>query len=158
MTFFDGGQPNTAAHVMRAPCRHCGHQKGRLEPTNGQNCVYCLRCGRHAYNAPKTETGEPQRTVRTRPDIKPSKRARILQRDSYRCVLCGHADWPLHIGHCISVEEGLAAGANETELYDDENLAAMCEECNSGLGSGSVDLRLMLRLLRIRRNYQPRAR
>jgi uncharacterized protein (DUF983 family) len=45
--------PSRSSHSMRAACPHCGHGKGYIEIKNGQRCVYCSRCGRFAYNAPK---------------------------------------------------------------------------------------------------------
>lgn len=61
------------------------------------------------YWAPGAETGRKPRTVST------------LRKG------------PLHIGHPLSVEDGVAVGADNTLLYDDANLAAMCETCNLGL-------------------------
>ena len=51
----------------------------------------------------------------------------------------------------MSVEEGFALGATEAELFDDANLAAMCQACNLGLGALSVSPRtyaVMLWLVR----------
>lgn len=141
---------STLPYRMRAPCRYCGCENGTLTPKGGQNCVYCDDCGRLAYNAPKTETGETTASLRTRPDIKPSKRARILERDNYTCVGCHRADLPLEVGHLLSVEEGRALGATDEELWSDDNLAAMCAPCNSGLSFRTVSLRLVLLVLRAR--------
>jgi hypothetical protein len=41
-------------------------------------------------------------------------------------------------------------GMNEFELNDDENLAAMCSECNLGIGSETVPLRLCFAIIRAR--------
>ena len=67
----------------------------------------------------------------------------ILDRDHGRCVLCGSSD-DLTIGHLLSVADGFALGALESELNDDANLAAMCEGCNAGLGARSVSARTYL--------------
>lgn len=134
---------------MRQRCR-CGNETGRIETKSGQDCVYCLSCGKHCYNAPRTETGRAVRSLRTRPDIKPGQRARILERDNATCVLCHHADRPLDVGHVISVDAGRKLGLTDKELYDDENLAAMCQACNSGLSKSPVSLRFMVALLRAR--------
>lgn len=144
---FSGQDWSLETIEMRAPCAHCGHTKGIVTERNGQDVVRCIACGTHCYNRPKTESGKPQRSVRTRPDIDPSTKARILERDNYTCVMCHRADLPLHIGHLLSVADGKTLGATEAELYDDENLAAMCEECNLGLGWRSVSLRLVYRIL-----------
>jgi 5-methylcytosine-specific restriction endonuclease McrA len=58
-------------------------------------------------------------------------RYKILSRDSYRCVLCGHspANDPavkLHIDHIIPLSKG---GKSE-----EENLQTLCMECNLGKG------------------------
>jgi hypothetical protein len=39
---------------------------------------------------------------------------------------------PLVVGHWISVDDGKAEGLSEAELFDDENLLALCAECNAG--------------------------
>lgn len=125
-------------YVMRTPCRYCDHKVGRLEPRGGQNCVFCVNCGRLAYNAPKTETGQAVRTLASRPDIKPSKRARILERDNHTCVGCHEDNKLLIIGHLISVKDGTEIGMTDADLYDDLNLASFCEECNTGQGARSI--------------------
>jgi 5-methylcytosine-specific restriction endonuclease McrA len=131
---------------MRSACKECGSTEGTLRPTNGQNCVYCNGCNRLAYNAPKSETGEAVRSLRTRPDISPSKRARILDRDNHTCVACHRSKVPLDVGHLLSVSEGRIHGLTDEELWHDENLAAMCASCNSGYSSRSVSLRLAIHL------------
>lgn len=84
------------------------------------------------------------------------KRARVLLRATGRCELCG-AQPPdvasLHVGHLISVRDGLDRGLTEVELNDEENLCAMCEECNLGLGREVVPLRLAvaMAMARVRR-------
>jgi 5-methylcytosine-specific restriction endonuclease McrA len=131
-------------HDMREPCRFCDFPLGVLVERGNQNTVKCARCKRHSYNAPKTETGQVERTVRTvRAKMKPSQQARILDRDHGRCVLCGTND-DLTIGHLLSVAEGFSLGASDAELSDDANLAAMCEGCNAGLGARSVSSRTYL--------------
>ena len=131
-----GGKPYAAR-----PCRWCGSTDGILLENNGQNTVYCGECGKHSYNAPKTETGQRPRSVRTvRSRIKPSQQARIFDRDQGRCVLCGARE-ELTIGHLLSVEEAYEMGEVGPELHDDANLAAMCEACNLGLGRHSVSPR-----------------
>lgn len=145
--------PQAHDFVARTPCPICDTTEALLVPSNGQNVVQCARCGRKLYNAPKTETGERRRTVSTiRRSIKPSQQARILDRDDRTCVLCGRGDVPLAIGHLLSVNDGFALGATESELYDDANLAAMCEACNAGLGGHSVSPRtyavIMFQLVR----------
>jgi 5-methylcytosine-specific restriction endonuclease McrA len=126
------GKPYTARH----PCLKCGTTEARLVKRGNQNTVRCARCNRLLYNAPKVETGERPRTVKTlRTGIKPSQQARILDRDAGRCVLCGSYD-ELTIGHLLSIEDGLRLGATAAELNSDANLAAMCEACNLGLPHG----------------------
>ena len=140
--------------TMRRICQKCSGTFGRIETKNGQDCVYCCQCGRHCYNAPKTETGRAARTVTTiHNGIKPNQRMRVLQRATARCEICGKAGAGvnLHVGHLMSVKAGIVAGLTEAELNDDENLAAMCEECNSGLGDEPVTLRFVIaRLLSAR--------
>lgn len=149
--------PNIRAYTLRAPCRFCLAEgvavvDGFVVEVNHQDVVRCGRCNRAAYNAPRTETGRAPRTVTTiHNGIKPTQRARILLRDR-RCVLCGTTD-ALQIGHLISVAAGLEAGLTELQLNDDENLAAMCAECNIGIGERPVPLWITVPLLcaRLRR-------
>lgn len=143
----DGGKPYTS----RA-CRFCDSTDGILLERNGQNTVYCGKCGKHSYNAPKTETGQRPRTVQTvRKAIKPSQQARIFDRDQGRCILCGAKD-RLTIGHLLSIDDAYEMGELGPELHDDANLAAMCEACNLGLGRHSISPRtyavLMHRLVK----------
>jgi 5-methylcytosine-specific restriction endonuclease McrA len=136
--------------AMRAPCRDCGHATGVVHEVNGQDTVRCAQCGRYQYNAPRTETGRRVRSINERPDIKPKRRARILARDNFTCVGCHRSDRPLHIGHLLSVKQGRELGAADELLYSDENLAAMCEECNLGFGETSFPPRLLYHALMIR--------
>lgn len=138
--------PDIPGYQMRAPCPRCGSTAGRIETRNGQDCIFCLDCGKFCYNAPRAETGREVRSIRTRPDLKPSQRARILARDNCRCIMCGRGPGDgisLVIGHLISVDEGRRYGLADAELFSDENLAAFCEECNSGQGSRSLSPRLI---------------
>ena len=146
-------------HRARQPCPECGIDRAVIVPSGGQNSVRCQKCGRHLYNAPKTETGEAPRTVRTlRRGVKPRQQARILDRDNRRCVLCGSGEGAMALGHLLSVEDGVAVGATQQDLYCDANLATMCEACNLGLGGRSVTPRsyavIVLALIRAERRRQ----
>lgn len=135
---------------LRVACR-CGGTAGRIDVRSGQNCVFCESCGRYAgYNAPKSETGEQQRRVSSRADMKPSQRSRIFERDGGRCCVCGRSgtETMLHVGHVLSVADGTALGATVAELSSDENLVTMCEECNLGQGRRSLPPRMALLLVR----------
>lgn len=136
-------------HPLRTPCSVCGSSDGIITTTNGQDIVRCAQCDRYQYCAPRTETGREQRSVRTRPEIKPAQKARIIGRDGNRCVLCG-AGGNIHIGHLISVDEGRLIGLSTSELYNDENLAVMCEECNLGWSSTTLPLKLIANVLLVR--------
>jgi len=136
---------------MRAPCPSCAGTIGYLTEVNGQDTVRCRECNRHCYNAPRTETGRAVRSVTTvHKQIKPSLRAKILQRDNHRCVLCHSINVPLHVGHIVSVEGGLLIGLTDAEINDEENLIAQCEECNLGQGSQPLPLRTAIAVLRAR--------
>ena len=146
---------------MREPCRWClkdGYPNlgGYIREANGQDVVRCTRCDRQCYNAPKSETGKPQRNIKSRPDITPSQRAKILERDNHQCLLCGRSPRRdpviLHIGHILSVDEGkkLDPPATDEKLYADDNLFACCEECNLGRGGLSLPPRLILQLIQAR--------
>lgn len=140
---------------MRQPCPNCETPYGRVETRNGQSCVYCANpgCGRWVYNAPRTETGERQRSVSTVHEaIKTRTRAQVLLRAGSRCELCGVGidATVMHVGHLISVEDGLKEGLTDQVLNHQENLAAMCQECNLGIGKDSTPLRTLLRVTALR--------
>lgn len=135
---------------MREPCPDCGHTRGYLAPKGGQDVVRCVTCDRQVYNAPKRETGKPQRRVSTRDPLPPGRRAAILLRATARCELCLHSSGVLHVGHLLSVKDAVAAGMTEAEINHPENLAAMCEVCNLGIGRLSINPRLYVALLRRR--------
>lgn len=140
---------------MRAPCKGCGGTVGVIREVNGQDTVRCSACGAHCYNAPRTETGRTVRSVTTvHKQIRPSLRAKILQRDNHRCVLCHAIDVPLHVGHIVSVDAGLATGLTDTEINDEENLIAMCEECNLGQGAQPIPLRTAIAIVRARISWR----
>jgi len=134
---------------LRKPCARCGGTTGRIQPRNGQDCVYC-DCGAFQYNAPRTETGKRQRSVSTvHRAISAKQRARIVQRATGRCEICGSRGI-LHVGHLLSVKRALELGLGEAEINSDENLAAMCEECNLGIGEEPVPLRLAVAIVMAR--------
>jgi len=136
-------------HPLRVPCSLCGATDGRIESRNGQDCVFCSSCDRWQYNAPRTETGKATRSTTTiHNGVKPSQRARVLMRDGNACSICHVSDKPLHVGHLLAVETGLSMGLTDTEINSDENLAAMCEECNLGLSNRPLPLRLVVAILR----------
>lgn len=146
--------PNIPAHALRAPCSACGSTNGKIIERGSQDCVYCRDCERYQYNAPRAETGKPVRHVKTRETISPAQRARILMvRANGRCEICGTDKRELHVAHLLSLDAGLEQGLTESELNDDENLCAMCDACNLGLGKNPVPLRLAvaLQMARIRR-------
>ncbi len=142
------------SYPLRAPCRWCGEtSRGRGPKLNGgQAVIYCAACRRSVYNAPKTETGNAVRSIKSRPDLKAGQRQRILERDQFRCQLCGRtpADHSiiLHVGHVLSVKEGREQGATDADLFADCNLFACCEECNLDTGADSMPPIMWLRLIR----------
>ena len=135
-------------HPLRKMCS-CGGEHGYILDKNGQAVVKCADCDKYQYNAPKSETGRSTRSV-SRRNMKPSTKARILERDGHRCVTCGGASkdgFVLHIGHILSVDEAKKQGVGR-EVYDcDENLIAQCEECNLGQSSRPLPARLLLSLI-----------
>lgn len=137
---------------MRTPCSSCGNTAGKVVTKSGQDTVRCKVCDKYAgYNLPKSESGKEQRSVtRNREPMKPSKRAAILVRDGGQCVLCRSSDAILHVGHLISRDVGLRIGMTEDEVDDDENLAAMCEECNLGIGNQPIPLTTAVWIVRAR--------
>lgn len=141
-----------AAIQLRKPCT-CGSTNGHIQHRSGQDVAYC-NCGKYAgYCVPRSETGKERRSLRSRPEIPPSQHSRILSRDANRCIYCGRGPVDgiaLVIGHLISVADDAALGLTEKQLFHDENLAAMCEEDNAGLGRNSVPARIIATLIRHR--------
>jgi len=138
---------------MRQPCRLCHNLMGYIIETGAQDVVRCAACDTFNYNAPRTETGKRPRTTTTvHNGIKPKQRTRILLRATGHCELCGKGPetGALHVGHLLSVQDGLAAGLTERELNHDENLAAMCDECNLGLGDTTLPVRFLIAILQAR--------
>jgi 5-methylcytosine-specific restriction endonuclease McrA len=137
--------------TMREPCKGCGESIGVVVEVNGQDTVRCAECNRYAgYNAPRTETGRRPRSVSTvHAAIRPKQRSRILERAHARCEVCG-ARGDLHVGHILSVSLGLQYGVPDRELNDDENLIALCPECNLGQGAAPMSLGLAVAILRAR--------
>lgn len=136
--------------AMRQPCKKCGATHGSIETRNGQDCVFCGSCGAYAYCAPKTETGREVRTVKTtHAAITTSQRYRIIERAARRCELCGSAK-DLHVGHIIKV--GHRMGLSDREINCDDNLLALCAECNLGMSDRPLPMKILVQLLRARYN------
>lgn len=141
-------------HEMRSPCTGCGGTEGVVIRRGMQDTVRCRGCQRFQYNAPRTETGERRVSVVTvHNGIKPKQRARILDRANGRCEVCG-GRMHLHVGHIVSVKVGLGMGVEESILNDDENLMALCAECNLGRGHEPMPLRLAVAVLRARVSWK----
>ena len=126
----------TTPYKMRTPCKSCGGTDGFIKTNGGQDCVFCAKpsCGKHNYNAPKTETGRAVRTIETvHAGIDSGLRMKILLRDGGRCRLCGKEatpEHPLHVGHCLSVKDGMEQGLSDSEINHPCNLCALCDGCN----------------------------
>lgn len=140
--------------AMRHPCRGCGWDLGVVREVNGQDTVRCAACSRFAYNAPRVETGRAVRTVSTvHAAIRPRQRMRILTRAGGKCEVCGSRE-SLHVGHIVGVAVGLEYGLTEETLNDDENLLALCVECNLGQGAEPMSLPLAVAILRARISWR----
>jgi 5-methylcytosine-specific restriction endonuclease McrA len=147
--------PGARPHAMREPCKFCGEpSRGTLARVGGQNVVRCAACGRAVYNAPRTETGEAQRSVLTvHNSIKPKTRAAVILRANRRCELCGApaaGTEGLMVDHMLSVDDGLKLGLSEAQLNDLSNLAALCPACNLGKGRTTLPLYLVIAILQAR--------
>lgn len=127
---------NTDAIVMRSPCPACDDPNGIVTETGGQDVVRCSACGAYCYSRPKSESGKPQRSVRSRPNLKPSTRAKVLAAHGHRCVFCGRVagDVILHVDHLIPRQVAVDNGFDMTLINSVLNLAPGCEECNLGKG------------------------
>jgi len=150
----DGSDPKP--FKMRAPCLKCSCETGYIKEAGTQDVVRCTECDKFAYNAPRTETGKAVRNTQTvHAAIKPKLRSRILERANGRCEVCGkgpESGCVMHVGHVLSVDQGLTQGMTELELNDEENLISLCDECNLGAGKSTVPIRLLMRILWARVN------
>jgi hypothetical protein len=136
---------------MRSVCV-CGSKQGRIFERGAQDVVRCAACDKFQYNAPRVETGKAVRSVATvHAAITSKRRAVILMRANCRCELCHRAPTKpsdeLHVGHAVSVKRGIELGLGDDEINHDDNLLAMCAECNLGLGAECVSMRLLVSLL-----------
>jgi len=142
-------------HPLRTPCNVCNGTVGYIVETGHQDVVRCTHCDAFQYNAPRTETGKKKRTTDTVHDgMKASQRARILVRDHARCVVCGakSTESELHVGHWLSVVDGLdlGIGLTEQQLNSDDNLAVHCARCNLGQGRKTLPLWLVVGIVMAR--------
>jgi hypothetical protein len=138
-------------------CPGCGGTTGVIVTKGPQDTVRCDSCDRYLYCAPKTETGRAVRSTSTvHAAIRPKQRSRIIERANARCERCGKpaamSTTGLHVGHILSVADGLNHGLTEDIINSDDNLIAECDECNSGHGAGSLPVRLFVTLLMARAN------
>lgn len=142
--------------TLRDPCKQCGSTDGVVAKSGPQNVARCAKCNTFAYCVPKQETGEERRTVRSRADIPPSTRARILERDGFKCAACGRGPQQgvlLHVGHMLSVEDAAKLKADGVPVRDDDldsdyNYVTVCEEDNLGAAGRSYWLRTAYFILR----------
>lgn len=140
--------------LMREPCPKCAVIECSITEKNNQDVVRCIN-GHYCYCAPRTETGREVRSVTTiHNGVKPKLRSKILERDGYRCVLCRAETKRMHVGHVVSVAEGFTTGLSDDEINDEENLIAVCDECNLGQGSQPIPLRVAIAILRARISWR----
>ena len=133
-----------------SPCKFCGEgMEGFIETRSGQDCVFCSHCNKFLYNAPKSETGRENRTFSSVRSISPSKRFRILNRANGKCEICGKIG-DLTVDHLIPVSKFEENGLPIDELNLDDNLCALCAECNSGKGKFLPSIRLYATLIKKR--------
>lgn len=138
-------------YPLRAPCI-CGSNFGSIEIRNGQACVFCARCAKWLYNAPKAERGLAPEPVRS-DGVGPRLRYEIAERAGFRCELCGadNATHLMHVGHLISERDVRRYGL-PLELADHpDNLAWLCDACNLGMGARSLPVHQLI-LYYIRRS------
>jgi 5-methylcytosine-specific restriction endonuclease McrA len=141
--------------LMRAPCA-CGHTFGYATPTNGQEVVRCNRCTAYQYNRPRSESGAPVTSTRSRADIKPKVRARVLAAHGHACLSCGRSpavdDVVLDIDHMIPLALAERHGFNDDVITSEANLVPLCAECNRGKQDDldCMSLTLLYRALRLK--------
>ena len=156
--------------LSRQKCPRCKGSAATLEYVNGSPIVRCASksCvniwtgkGRYLYHAPKIDTGDkPVNSATVHASISSQKKAAVLERDGYRCVLCGMAAGDgaiLHVGHILSVSDGIRFEVETAIINHPDNLMTNCQSCNISIGSRSVAPRLFAHLLHVRNKYVRRA-
>jgi 5-methylcytosine-specific restriction endonuclease McrA len=135
-------------------CRSCGSDIATVRPSGQHLSAWCAVCRAFSYHLPRTEVGLATRPVSdVRPRLPARRRAQILARDNGRCVLCGRSaaeDVQLTVGHLVSVKDGQRLDVDEALIWDDLNLAAMCDTCQLGLNDQSVPVVVFLALALLR--------
>lgn len=83
---------------------------------------------RHLFGCEDHSCGGCGRQPRkkNRPNMSPTRRQRVLERDGHRCQECGATEL-LEIDHVVPVAHG------GTE--DESNLQVLCEKCNNRKGA-----------------------
>ncbi len=132
-------------------CQKCGSSETVMKETGPHCGLHCAGCGKWLRWVSKTDAGLKKRTVQTtHAAIKPKLRSDVLLRATGKCELCGKRDSFMHVGHLISVDSAHAAGLSDDVINSSENLCAMCEECNLGIGKEPVPLRLAIAMIMAR--------
>jgi hypothetical protein len=82
-------------------------------------------------------------------DLTPAERYAVLERDGFRCRMCGNEPGSarLVVGHILSVADLREQGADATLFRDPANLLCLCDGCNAGQGRRSLPLHLAVALL-----------
>lgn len=114
--FSDTGIPITPRPIHYA-IKHLGISRQKSDAFK-----LAIQTGRKSY----THLRKPVKSRELRRGISTSMRYKVLQRDSFKCVLCGHdaSETILTIDHIRPVLHG---GTNTIE-----NLRVLCRECNTG--------------------------
>lgn len=111
------GDGHRSAHCI-APGSERGYILREIGTREGRSPVRRRR-GPSPYGSP----------ARRRDPISPATRARIMERDGFRCRRCGAGprDERLVVDHVVPVALGGSS--------DDENLQTLCDPCNIGKGA-----------------------
>lgn len=121
---------------------------------SGQHTFRCRHCGTYLFCLPKKDSGTPQRSVKSRPDIDLAMRAEVLERDRSKCLLCGRTPEHgvvMHVSHVVSVDDCKRLGVPEPAWNEEFNLCTLCEECNLSQGNRSFHpVHLFARLIAAR--------
>lgn len=151
-----GGKP----HPLRRPCA-CGSNDGMVLVKNGQNCLYCSNCRSFTgYNVPAAEmAGRPATNGEIHSRVSSSRRWRIMELQGFRCAAChdgADSGAILHVDHILPVDLREESGLTIEEINSDNNLWALCAECNIGKGTTPMEPRLFAAILRARMAWQNR--
>lgn len=137
------GCPQNESTNLMSPLYRGPAQWGYINENHVQDVLRCICCDTYWKNIPKTDSGRAVRMLTNGASRQYKKsRVKVLTRDTY-CEICNTAfndklGKQKHCGHIVSRKDAINLGMLESCIDHEDNMAAMCSECNSSLSSTSL--------------------